>query len=194
MEKVATNESLVLTLLKVIRTHILWVLILFPIARGLFKRYASPLRKYPGPFIASCSRIWMFCHVHWGHFEHDLMELHKKYGSYSHFPRSTLFPSDQDSKDDILFSSCGKWERIQTKIFKPKLRSAPKFPPKLTFSIKKVPSFAFHRIQFPSPVAMRPKSSSPWAKGSARRISTGSFHHPKIRTSSPKFASGSTLR
>ena len=29
------------------------------ISRMLFNRYARPLYKYPGPFLASCTRFWL---------------------------------------------------------------------------------------------------------------------------------------
>ena len=79
-DKIATDDSLVLTIFSVISANILYLLIIVPVARGLYRRYVSPLSKYPGPFIASCSRIWMFLHVHRGKFEHDLMDLHQRYG------------------------------------------------------------------------------------------------------------------
>ena len=79
-DKIATDDSLVLTIFNIIRANILYLLVIIPIARGLYRRYVSPLSKYPGPFIASCSRIWMFLHVHRGKFEHDLMDLHQQYG------------------------------------------------------------------------------------------------------------------
>lgn len=48
--------------------------------RILSKRYLSPLRKYPGPFLASFSRLWKVRSVASGrtHLEH--IDLHRKYG------------------------------------------------------------------------------------------------------------------
>jgi hypothetical protein len=54
--------------------------VLIFVARLLFNRYASPLRRYPGPWVASCSRIWKVWVTYRGHSEHDFMRLHKKYG------------------------------------------------------------------------------------------------------------------
>ncbi|KAM7195486.1 Pisatin demethylase [Rhypophila sp. PSN 637] len=48
--------------------------------RILYKRYASPLRKYPGPFLASFSRLWIFISTTRGQTHLDHIELHKKYG------------------------------------------------------------------------------------------------------------------
>ena len=50
------------------------------LVRILSKRYLSPLRKYPGPFLASFSRLWKVRSVASGrtHLEH--IDLHRKYG------------------------------------------------------------------------------------------------------------------
>ena len=91
-DKIATKDSLVLTIFSVLRANIFYLLVIIPIARGLYRRYVSPLSKYPGPFIASCSRIWMFLHVHHGKFEHDLMDLHQRYGM-SRQPKRCSLPT-----------------------------------------------------------------------------------------------------
>ncbi|KAK9781184.1 putative Cytochrome P450 [Seiridium cardinale] len=48
--------------------------------RTIYKRYASPLRSLPGPFFASCTRLWKVLSVVRGqtHLEH--IALHHKYG------------------------------------------------------------------------------------------------------------------
>lgn len=50
------------------------------VVRLLVIRYSSPLRKYPGPFLASVSRLWKLRSTASGrtHWEH--VDLHKKYG------------------------------------------------------------------------------------------------------------------
>ncbi|KAH9909692.1 cytochrome P450 [Xylariomycetidae sp. FL2044] len=53
---------------------------LFIIARASYRRYASPLRKYPGPFLASCTRLWKFVSTATERTNYHHMELHKKYG------------------------------------------------------------------------------------------------------------------
>ncbi|KAJ9151979.1 Pisatin demethylase [Pleurostoma richardsiae] len=50
------------------------------VSRLLYKRYASPLRKYPGPWLASCSRLWKVLSTASTHTHHDHIALHKKYG------------------------------------------------------------------------------------------------------------------
>ena len=50
------------------------------VVRALYKRYASPLRHYPGPILASFSRLWKVLSTMSGktHLQH--IELHRKYG------------------------------------------------------------------------------------------------------------------
>ncbi|KAI6349330.1 hypothetical protein MCOR25_010676 [Pyricularia grisea] len=49
--------------------------------RALYRRYASPLRKYPGPFLASVSRLWKVISTASSQTQFDHIELHEKYGS-----------------------------------------------------------------------------------------------------------------
>ncbi|RYP11870.1 hypothetical protein DL767_011273 [Monosporascus sp. MG133] len=53
---------------------------IFLIFRALYKRYASPLRRYPGPFLASFSRLWKVISTVKGQTNHDHIQLHQRYG------------------------------------------------------------------------------------------------------------------
>lgn len=66
--------------LLIVRSYFPIIVVSALAARGILKRYLSPLRQYPGPFIASCSRIWKFWTVYKGHNEADHIEAHRKYG------------------------------------------------------------------------------------------------------------------
>jgi hypothetical protein len=50
--------------------------ILFPCLRTIF----LPLRNVPGPIAARFTDLWYLWRVRKGSFEHDNIELHKKYG------------------------------------------------------------------------------------------------------------------
>lgn len=41
-----------------LRMHGVILLALGIVLRLVYNRYGSPLRKYPGPFLASCTRLW----------------------------------------------------------------------------------------------------------------------------------------
>ncbi|CAJ2506520.1 Uu.00g006500.m01.CDS01 [Anthostomella pinea] len=74
-----------------------WWAVLLPLlitARLAYKRYASPLRSYPGPFWASCSRVWKVKSTFLGRTNWDHVELHKKYG-----------PIVRIAPDEVSFSS-----------------------------------------------------------------------------------------
>ncbi|KAI7141201.1 hypothetical protein KC343_g14090, partial [Hortaea werneckii] len=47
--------------------------------RFLYYRYSSPLRHYPGPFLASGSRLWKVLSTYSGKTETDHILLHEKY-------------------------------------------------------------------------------------------------------------------
>lgn len=74
------TKSLVGTAVAFVAAH--WVLFLLSALalRALFRRYATPLRRYPGPFLASITRLWKVRSVISGrtHLEH--IALHRKYG------------------------------------------------------------------------------------------------------------------
>lgn len=53
-----SSESLVAHTLKAARRHWYVLLPLVLVVRFLYYKYASPLRKYPGPLLASGSRTW----------------------------------------------------------------------------------------------------------------------------------------
>ncbi|KAK0643791.1 cytochrome P450 [Cercophora newfieldiana] len=77
---VSPTRALAATVFAFVSAH--WVLTLVSalVIRAAYKRYASPLRKYPGPFLASFSRLWMVKSTASGRTHLDHIELHRKYG------------------------------------------------------------------------------------------------------------------
>lgn len=60
-----------------------WWYVIIPsviVTRALYKKYASPLRHYPGPWLASCSRLWKVLSTASTHTHLDHIALHEKYG------------------------------------------------------------------------------------------------------------------
>ncbi|KEZ40095.1 hypothetical protein SAPIO_CDS9109 [Scedosporium apiospermum] len=74
------TKSLVASLLSFLASNSLIILPALFITRLIYIRYASPLRKYPGPLLASVSRLWKVLSTASGrtHLEH--IALHHKYG------------------------------------------------------------------------------------------------------------------
>ncbi|KAK5255321.1 hypothetical protein LTS06_000342 [Exophiala xenobiotica] len=68
--------------------------------RGLWRRYASPLRQIPGPFLASCTRLWKVLSTYSGHTEWDYIALHQKYGPVVRVaPNELSFASPNAARD-----------------------------------------------------------------------------------------------
>lgn len=52
------TQSAVVALWQFISAHPYLLLFVLLFVRPLYKRYSSPLRQFPGPFLASCTRLW----------------------------------------------------------------------------------------------------------------------------------------
>lgn len=60
-----------------------WWYVILPsiiVTRALYRKYASPLRQFPGPWLASCSRLWKVLSTASTHTHLDHIALHEKYG------------------------------------------------------------------------------------------------------------------
>lgn len=52
------TTTAVLIVWQFLTAHPFLILFVLLFVRPLYKRYSSPLRQFPGPFIASCTRLW----------------------------------------------------------------------------------------------------------------------------------------
>lgn len=79
---VEVQDGPVIQAVKFLRAY--WFLLLPAalVCRFVYYRYASPLRQYPGPLLASGSRAWKLWSTYNGKTETDHIELHEKYGVY----------------------------------------------------------------------------------------------------------------
>lgn len=68
------------TIVGLVAAHWILAVVSLVVTRALYKRYASPLRKYPGPFLASFSRLWKVYSTATGRTHLQHIELHRKYG------------------------------------------------------------------------------------------------------------------
>jgi hypothetical protein len=75
-----TPQTLHSTILTLLTTH--WALLLLTtlLLRSLHRRYATPLRAYPGPFLASLTRLWKVASTARGSTHLDHIALHRRYG------------------------------------------------------------------------------------------------------------------
>lgn len=58
------------------------LLLFLQLIRWLGRALFSPLKDIPGPFWTRFTSLWYFSHVRRGKFEHENIELHRKYGSF----------------------------------------------------------------------------------------------------------------
>ncbi|KAB5578026.1 cytochrome P450 [Coniochaeta sp. 2T2.1] len=77
---VSPTRAIVGTLISLLQAHWILVAVTLFVTRAAYKRYASPLRKYPGPFLASFSRLWKVISTASGRTHLQHIELHRKYG------------------------------------------------------------------------------------------------------------------
>lgn len=85
-----------------------WILVLVGafVVRALYKRYASPLRHYPGPFLASFSRLWKVISTASGNTHLEHIELHRKYGPVVRIAPNEVSLSSPEAARNLL--SAGK--------------------------------------------------------------------------------------
>ncbi len=76
----AQPQTLLTTALAFLSSNWPAVLLTTLLLRAVYKRYASPLRKYPGPLLASTSRLWKVKSTASGRTHLDHIDLHRKYG------------------------------------------------------------------------------------------------------------------
>jgi hypothetical protein len=60
--------------------YVLLAVSIFLAGRLLANAYLSPLRHYPGPFLASCTRLWNLARVRRYRYTTEQLELHAEYG------------------------------------------------------------------------------------------------------------------
>ncbi|KAL7625826.1 hypothetical protein AAE478_005049 [Parahypoxylon ruwenzoriense] len=77
---VSPTRVVLLSAWSLFKEHWLLLIPLLIAIRLLYKRYASPLRSYPGPFLASCSRLWKLISTASENTHLHHIELHRKYG------------------------------------------------------------------------------------------------------------------
>ena len=78
--RVSSTRGLAAAAVSFVTAHWILVLVAAVVVRAAYRRYASPLRKYPGPVLASCSRLWKVLSTMSGRTHYDHIELHRRYG------------------------------------------------------------------------------------------------------------------
>ena len=104
--KVSPTRSLIAAVGSFIVAH--WLLAVFSpfVLRALYRRYVSPLRKYPGPFVASFSRLWKVISTASGNTYTHHIALHRKYGPVVRIAPNEVSISSPEAARTLL--SAGK--------------------------------------------------------------------------------------
>ncbi|OQE44528.1 hypothetical protein PENCOP_c002G03466 [Penicillium coprophilum] len=89
------------------------VIILF-IVRATIRKYWTPIRDIPGPFLASFSKLWLVYHLWKGHGEEELIDLHKKHGDFVRIAENEVSVSHPDAVKQLLHANIakGSWYSI----------------------------------------------------------------------------------
>ncbi|RDW63261.1 hypothetical protein BP6252_10806 [Coleophoma cylindrospora] len=73
------------------------------------RRYLSPLRDVPGPFVASCSAsLWQLWHILKGHTEVAIIGQHQKHGSFVRIGHNEVSICDESAIRQVLMSHMDK--------------------------------------------------------------------------------------
>ncbi|KAK3940293.1 Pisatin demethylase [Diplogelasinospora grovesii] len=74
--------------------------------------FTSPLRKYPGPFLAGWTNLWRLYIVQTGDYQNIIKKLHEKYGPVVRIGPNLL---DLDYPEVIktIYSTDGKWRKTE---------------------------------------------------------------------------------
>jgi hypothetical protein len=101
-----STRSLVSAALAIVKDY--WPVLLLAgiFSRILVRRYASPLRKYPGPLLASVSRLWKVLSTASGRTHLHHIELHRKYGPVVRIAPNEVSLSSPEAARTLL--SAGK--------------------------------------------------------------------------------------
>lgn len=77
-----------------------------------FSWAASPLRGYPGPFLAGYTNLWRLYHVRTGKYELTMKRLHDKYGPVVRIGPN-LLDLDYPELSKVLYGTDGKWRKTE---------------------------------------------------------------------------------
>ncbi|KAI1323675.1 cytochrome P450 [Xylariaceae sp. FL0255] len=95
-------HSLLSTAISLIASYWPILLTLTVILRALYKRYASPLRTIPGPFLASITRLHKFFSTLSEHTNYDHIALHQTYGPLVRIAPNEISSSSPKMAREIL--------------------------------------------------------------------------------------------
>ncbi|OQO12642.1 hypothetical protein B0A48_02104 [Cryoendolithus antarcticus] len=114
------QDSVAVQAIKLIRAY--WALLIpaVLVLRFLYYKYSSPLRHYPGPFLASGSRAWKVLSTYRGKTEQDHIKLHQKFGPFVRIAPNEVSLSSPHAARDVLAAGKGFHKTDFYGVFPPK--------------------------------------------------------------------------
>ncbi|KIX08598.1 uncharacterized protein Z518_03254 [Rhinocladiella mackenziei CBS 650.93] len=106
-DEVPEKGSAVLIVWQFLVAHPFLILFVLLFVRPLYKRYSSPLRQFPGPFIASCTRMWKVWSTWTGKTEQHHIALHQKYGPVVRIAPNEVSFSSPDAAIELFKTGKG---------------------------------------------------------------------------------------
>ncbi|KAK0744864.1 cytochrome P450 [Apiosordaria backusii] len=73
---------------------------------------SSPLRKYPGPFLAGYTNLWRLYQVRTGKYHLAIQKLHEKYGPVVRIGPN-LLDLDYPELSKVIYGTDGKWRKTE---------------------------------------------------------------------------------
>ncbi|USW48751.1 Putative cytochrome P450 [Septoria linicola] len=96
----ASDIPAVVHVYRLLKDYWALTILLTLVLRFTYYKYASPLRHYPGPLLASGSRAWKVWSTWSGHTENDHIAVHKRYGPVVRIaPNELSFASPKAAKE-----------------------------------------------------------------------------------------------
>ncbi|KAK0271801.1 hypothetical protein LTR35_013277 [Friedmanniomyces endolithicus] len=103
----ASEDSAVVQAVKLLRNYWFLLLPLVLVVRFYYYKYASPLRSYPGPYLASGSRAWKVFSVYRGKTETDHIKIHEQYGPIVRIAPNELSFASPNAAREVLAAGKG---------------------------------------------------------------------------------------
>ncbi|KAK4508087.1 hypothetical protein PRZ48_001825 [Zasmidium cellare] len=113
------RDSTIVALLNAMGPYWTLVIPLVLAIRFTYYRYASPLRRHPGPFLASGSRAWKVWSTWSGHTEMDHIRVHERYGPIVRIAPDELSLASPKAAREVLAADKGFHKTDFYKVFPP---------------------------------------------------------------------------
>lgn len=102
MDKFSGGEPLTLVVWTLVSQHFFLLVFIILVGVALKRRYITPLRFYPDPFLASFTSIWKIIDVASTRTNLNSIELHKRYGPFVRIGPNEISMSDPAFVGEVL--------------------------------------------------------------------------------------------